>query len=368
MRVLHIFNELKFSGAEIMYVDAASIFQEKGCELTAMATGTNIGEYSTYFENAGYTVIHKPMPAIRNYFKRIVYYKNITKYLKENAYDVVHIHSSAARWGFAFCAWLANVKSVYTFHNVFKSRKITYPYHYLLRWSAKNIFKCTFHTISDSVYENELKYYFNKTNRIHNWYNSSRFYLPTLEEKVASRINLGIPEGALVLISVGGCSSVKRHSDIIKALSSILKKHPATIYLHLGKGSSENVEMTLSLELGVSKNILFCGNIKDVRAYLIAADIYLMPSKFEGISLTTIEAMACGVPCILYDVPGLRDFNKDLKTAILIEEDFTILAHEVIRLYGDIKKTQAITQNAFLNVTNSYNMKKNALDILKLYQ
>jgi len=367
MRVLHIFNELKFSGAEIMYVDAASIFQEKGCELTAMATGTNIGEYSTYFENAGYTVIHKPMPAIRNYFKRIVYYKNITKYLKENSYDVVHIHSSAARWGFAFCAWLANVKSVYTFHNVFKSRKITYPYHYLLRWSAKNIFKCSFHTISDSVFENELKYYFNKTNKIYNWYGDHRYYPSSVGEKLATRIELDIDEEAFVLISVGGCSPVKRHSDIIKALPIILKKHPNALYLHLGKGISENAEMKLAQELGVSEHILFCGNVTNVRTYLIAADIYLMPSKFEGIPITTIETMATGIPCILYDVPGLRDFNKDAKTAILIEEDFTILAQEVIDLHGDTKKIQAITQSALLNVANLYNMKKNALNIFNLY-
>jgi glycosyltransferase involved in cell wall biosynthesis len=368
MRVLHIFNELKFSGAEIMYADAASIFKEKGCELTAMATGTNIGEYSTHFENAGYVVIHKPMPTIKNYFKRIGYYKNITKYLKENDYDVVHIHSSAARWGFALCTWLANVKSLYTFHNVFKSRKITYPYHYLLRWSAKVIFKCTFHTISDSVYDNELNYYFNKTNKIYNWYGDHRYYPSVVGEKLATRIELGIDEEALVLISVGGCSTVKRHTDIIKGLPIILKKHPNTLYLHLGKGSSENAERKLAQELGVSEHILFCGNVTNVRAYLIAADVYLMPSKFEGIPITTIETMATGIPCILYDVPGLRDFNKDAKTAILIEEDFTVLAQQVIDLYGDTKKIQAITQSALLNVTNLYNMKKNALDILKLYQ
>lgn len=367
MKVLHIFNELKFSGAEIMYADAASIFQENGCELTAMATGTNIGEYSTHLENAGYIVIHKPMPKIKNYFKRIGYYKNITKYLKENDYNVVHIHSSVARWGFALCARLASVKSVYTFHNVFKSKKLTYPYHYLLRWSVKNIFKCTFHTISDSVHNNELNYYFNKTTKIYNWYGDHRYYPAAVGEKSTTRMELGIEEEALVLISIGGCSPVKRHTDIIKALPIILKKHPNILYLHLGKGVTENTEMKLAQELGVSQHVKFCGNVNNVRSYLIASDIYLMPSRFEGIPITTIEAMATGIPCILYDVPGLRDFNKDAKTAILIEEDFTTLAQQVIHLYCDTKKIQDITQSALLNVTNLYNMKINALDILKLY-
>lgn len=48
MRILHVLNELKFSGAEIMYVDAASIFQTLGGELSVVATGNEQGEYSPY--------------------------------------------------------------------------------------------------------------------------------------------------------------------------------------------------------------------------------------------------------------------------------------------------------------------------------
>lgn len=72
----------------------------------------------------------------------------------------------------------------------------------------------------------------------------------------------------------------------------------------------EEVEIELAAGLGVRNNVRFCGNRKEVRMFLVAADIYVMTSKYEGISITTIEAMACGVPAILYDVAGLCDFNK----------------------------------------------------------
>ena len=367
MKVLHILNELKFSGAEIMYVDAAPFFQEKGCELSVMATANEVGEYAPYFEQAGYQVYHYPMPSLKKYANRIKFYSQIIKFLKKEKFNVVHIHSSASMWGFAFCAWLTNTKSVYTFHNVFPTHFYTYPYHVLLRWSAKYIFRCKFQTISDSVYNNEAILYHNTTTKIYNWYGNKRYYPATLEEKNNIRKNLGIEPNALVVISVGGCSTVKRHSDIIQALPLVLEKIPNTIYLHLGKGVTEEDEKKLAITLGVEEKVWFCNNQQFVRDYLIASDIYLMPSRFEGIPITTIEAMACAIPAILYDVPGLRDFNKEGENSLLIPEDYKILAEKIIYIHKNPLIASLISEAARNFVNQNFNMHKNVDKIFELY-
>ena len=367
MKVLHIFHELKYSGAEIMYVDAAPLFQEKGCELAVMATAKELGEYAINFEKAGYSVLHVPMPILKKYFKRLAYYQTIIALLKNKKYDVIHIHSSSAMWGFALCAWLTNTKSVYTFHNVFPTHFYTHPYHILLRWSAKCLFRCRFQTISDSVYNNEVKLYHNSTTKIYNWYSNKRYFPTTPAEKKSSRLELGIDPNALVVISVGGCSTVKRHSDIIKALPLVLEKIPNTIYLHLGKGDTEEEEKNLSISFGVEKKVWFCNNQQEVRKYLIAADIYLMPSRFEGIPITTIEAMACAIPAILYDVPGLRDFNKDGVNSLLISEDFRVLAEKIVFLYENPLEATIIAKSAINFVNKNFNIKKNVTKIFELY-
>jgi hypothetical protein len=130
MKVIHILYELKFSGAEIMYVDAAFLFQQKGCELTVLATAPELGEYAPYFERVAYKVLHRPYPPLKNYLRRLKYYWNFNCFLKNEKIDVVHIHSSECLWGIAFATWIAKKRSVYTFHNVFPSRKITYIYHF----------------------------------------------------------------------------------------------------------------------------------------------------------------------------------------------------------------------------------------------
>jgi glycosyltransferase involved in cell wall biosynthesis len=367
MKVLHILHELKYSGAEIMYVDAAPLFQEKGCELTVMATANELGEYAINFEKAGFSVLHMHMPILKKYLKRIAYYKKVIAVLKSGKFEVVHIHSSIAMWGFAMCAWLTKTKSVYTFHNVFPTHFYTYPYHVLLRWSAKYLFNCSFQTISDSVYNHEAKLYHNSTTKIYNWYGSNRYFPAVSEEKNNVRVELGIDSNTLVVISVGGCSSVKRHSDIIQALPLVLEKIPNAIYLHLGKGEAEEEEKKLAINLRIEDKVWFCNNQRDVRKYLIASDIYLMPSRFEGISITTIEAMACAIPSILYDVPGLRDFNKNGENSLLIPEDFKFLAENIVYLYENPIKASIIAESARNFVNQTFSIEKNVAKIFELY-
>jgi glycosyltransferase involved in cell wall biosynthesis len=367
MKVLEIFHELKFSGAEIMYVDAASFLREKGCELTAMATGSNVGDYISHFEQAGYNIIHKSYPARWNFIGRLRYWLSFIRLIKNEAFDVIHIHSHSLMWEMAFAARLAKKQSVFTFHSVFPSHFYSYPYHRFQRWSAKKIFGCKFQSISDSVHDHELTFYNNKTNKINNWYGNNRFYPANKEEKTEVRKELDISSDALVLITVGGCSSNKRHSEVIKALPRIIEDSPSVVYLHLGVGEMEENEVQLATKLKVNGHIQFCKNQSDVRKYLIASDIYIMPSEHEGMPITTIEAMASGIPAILYNVPGLRDFNKYGEHSLLIPEDYELLAYSVIYLHLHPDVSNRLSNNAIEFVNKTYNLQTNVSEIFKLY-
>lgn len=366
MKILHILYELKYSGAEVMYVAAAPIFKELGCELAVINSAKKLGEYAPSFENAGFKVYHLPYP--KGLLKRINYYRKLRLLIKREKYDVLHIHNSAMKWGGAVCAWSAGIKSVYTFHNVFKSNWYSYFYHIWLRWSAKYLFGCTFQTIGESVYWNEKKHYLNDTVKVYNWYNNLRFVPAIPGEREMFRKGLEISKDALTIISVGGCSPIKRHNEIVIAFTEILRKYPDAIYLHLGEGVSLEEEKALAKELNIKENIRFCGNQKDVRKYLISSDMYIMSSQHEGVPITTIECMGCKVPAILYDVPGLRDFNKEKECSLLIPEDSHILAQSVMELYENKEKQTELTNNAKQFVDTYFNMEKNVKEIFELYQ
>lgn len=366
MKILHILHSLKYSGAEIMYAGAADEFKKRGCELVVMASAEDLGDYAPVFKASGYEVVHYPYP--NNILSRWIYYFRMVRYVKDNNIDVIHIHSSAMKWGMSMVAKIAGIKSIYTFHNCFVSRPITKLWHSWLRWSAKNVFGCKFQTISDSVYANELNYWHNTTTKIYNWYNNTRFYPSLSGEKEQLRKEFGIPQDAIVLISVGGCSHIKRHSEIINILPELRKKHPNIIYLHLGEGMDTNDEIKMSEENLTKDIIRFIGNTQEVRKYLIASDIYLMTSKFEGIPITTIEAMACKIPAVLYDVAGLRDFNKESECAVIVKPEQSALMEGIESVISSPEIRVRHITNAYELVTSKFYMPTNTEKIFQLYQ
>lgn len=366
MKIVHVFNELKFSGAEKMYVEAAKLFQDKGCELIAVATGNQIGEYSTFFKDAGFTLFHLPIPNLKEHpVQFIKYVISFSKFLKKEKVSLLHIHVNQKFWWYALSSKIAGIRSIRTVHNIFiNSKKIYWLKYWFERWSSKLCFGLVFQSIGDSVEKNELRYC-NKTTKIYNWYSPS--FLPgTLSEKTEIREKLSILEGKFVIISVGGCSNIKSHTEIIKCLP-VLSNNIDILYLHLGSGSTECEEIDLATNLGVINKIRFEGNKDNIRDYLIASDVYVMSSKFEGLSIASIEALAVGVPAIVYNNPGVKDVIVNGYNGFLIEPEYHLLSQKIELLFMNPTMRIEMGTAATSYCEENFSMKKNAERIFKLY-
>jgi glycosyltransferase involved in cell wall biosynthesis len=369
MKVLHIFNEINFSGAEIMYATAASFFREEGIELIALGTGPNFGSFIEQFKDAGIQIFHRPLNIkSKNPFYIFNYMSGIIKFVKYNNIDVIHVHRSNVFWYFSLCGYLTNKKTISSRHSVFKSRKISWLKHYFLRLTARKLFKLTFHSIGESVYLNELNYYKNPSIRINNWYDSTKFF-PAIDsnEKSLARENLNINKSAFVIISTGACTINKNHADIIRTLS-ILKDRTEVIYMHLGIGDLMQQEKALADALGVSENVLFLNNRVNVRDYLIASDVFVMTSKLEGLGNASIEAMACGLPIVLYNSPGLRDLIQNDDNGLLVDPDYKILAEGITKVLQNPLLTRQRALNALNHVKQNYCMPICVSKISQLYR
>ena len=88
MKILHVLYELKFSGAEIMYVDAADEFRSLGCELYVINSAERLGKYADMFKDAGYKVYHLPCPS--GLITRWSYCQQIVRLVKKEGIDVIH--------------------------------------------------------------------------------------------------------------------------------------------------------------------------------------------------------------------------------------------------------------------------------------
>lgn len=369
MRVLHIFHEIKYSGAEIMYANAAPLFHQHGIEMIALSTGKEVGDFADHFRNVGIIVNHRNLP--NNKYNPIFlfkYFKKILYYIKEENIDVIHIHRASFFWFFTLTGWLSGKRTIRTVHSVFKHGKFTWLKGYLERLTARKLFGLTFHTIGESVYQNELNYYKNSSVKVNNWVDSKKFYPAISEnERLKMRDKLGLPQNKFIIISCGSCTCGKNHHDTIRAFAEI-KDQVDCLYIHLGKGQTEQEEKQMAASLNVADRIMFLGNKDNVRDYLIASDVYVMSSKFEGLSGAALEAMACAKPSILYNSPGLRDLVHNNDNGFLVNHAFNEIAEKIIVFIKAPELLQEMGVNAYNHVSENYSMKKGVEGVISLYK
>ncbi len=127
-------------------------------------------------------------------------------------------------------------------------------------------------------------------------------------ERVALRRRLGLPIDRAILVVVGRLIPAKGVDALVEALG-LLDETPATL-LVIGDGPERNRLEQMASRIP-HERVRFLGIRDDVGDLLGAADIYLSASHSEGTSIALIEAMACALPCVVADAPGLRDLVSD---------------------------------------------------------
>ena len=108
-----------------------------------------------------------------------------------------------------------------------------------------------------------------------------------------------------MLLSAGELNENKNHQIIIRALAKL--NNPKVHYAIAGEGEKKEYLIGLANELGVSEQVHLLGYRKDMPELNHTADVFCFPSIREGLPVSPIEAMACGLPIIAGDNRGTRD-------------------------------------------------------------
>lgn len=118
-----------------------------------------------------------------------------------------------------------------------------------------------------------------------------------------------IPEETFLLLSVGELNRNKNHRIILHALAQLAD--PTVHYLICGKGPLQSDLTELSVRLGISGQVHFLGYRGDVADIYRQADVFVLPSYREGLSVASLEAMYCGLPLITSRVRGSADYLQE---------------------------------------------------------
>lgn len=364
MKVLHIFAELKPSGGEAMMLSAAPIWLEEA-EMHLLSTGDVIGAFADKLSAAGYVIHHIPFK------KNFAFFIAVARLLRSEQFDIVHMHTERASIWFSFTARLALGRSIgliRTVHHIFKfegwlrSRKL------LERFLMRRLLRVSLISNSPSGKRNELTRFQSDNVLIPNWYDDKYYYAATDEQRKRSRAMLNYPRDTCVFLSLGGNWAYKNYSMIVEAMA-LLPRDVRALYIQVGVQGPGNPLEALARQMGVTDRVRCMGVVDDVKIYLDAADVYVMPSSEEGFGVAAVEAMACALPAILSDVEALCDFRGVIPGISYIKPNPEEIAAAMSRLSKLTESNRRqIGHSNSLEVKKHFGTGVGAVSYLQLYQ
>lgn len=131
-------------------------------------------------------------------------------------------------------------------------------------------------------------------------------YYPAWYKK---RLEFGFCASDTVVIAVGRLDRNKNHKTILQAVEKI--KDPSIQLVLCGDGEERSVLEKQVKKLDIEKQVHFLGNRSDMKELYAMSDVFVLASYREGLSRSIMEAMICGLPCIVSDIRGNRDLIED---------------------------------------------------------
>jgi glycosyltransferase involved in cell wall biosynthesis len=211
-------------------------------------------------------------------------------------------------------------------------------------------------------------YYPDRIKRVPNGVDMKQFF--TAAEKDALRGNLGLPVDKKIVLYSGRLINRKGFDLALAAWPRIQAAYPAARLVVIGGGSKKSVGALEQLEAEMGGNtIIYVGSVPDPAPYLAAADVYLFPSRREGLPNALLEAMSCGCACVAADIGGCVDLITADKTGLLFPaEDAEAMAAAAVRLLRDESLAQMVGQGAHALIAAEYEIHSVAQRLAALYR
>jgi glycosyltransferase involved in cell wall biosynthesis len=192
------------------------------------------------------------------------------------------------------------------------------------------------------------------------------------EDKLETELPAAIhatPAATPVVAVVAGLNNQKGHRYLFEAIPSVARRHPQILFLLVGDGHLRESLKTLARELGISRHVEFLGMRHDVPSILQMSDLFVLPSLFEGMPLSVLEAMAAGKAVVATDVDGTKEVVVDGETGYLVPpRNAEQLARRIDDLLSDDDRRRLFGKQGRERVATTFTTEKMAHAYALLYQ
>lgn len=320
MKIMQVIPYFCFGGAETMCENLTYALRDMGHDVMVVSLYDEQTPIARRMEEAGVRIRYLD----KKLGLDISMIPKLMKIMRQEKPDVVHTHLDVIKYAVA-AAKLSGVKHcVHTVHNVAheeaegRLQKIINTIYFKLGWSVPV-------ALSPEVRNTVLSFYGLDENRVPMIFNGVDL------NKCLPKTSYALSEPA-VLLHIGRFNEQKNHKGLLEAFSLIVQSCPNCCLQLVGDGDLQEDMKTYAKTLGVQEKVSFLGSQTNIYPFLQEADIFLLPSKFEGMPMTIIEAMGTGLPIVASAVGGVPDMLEDHTSGILIPCEPEATAHAVLEL------------------------------------
>ncbi len=252
-------------------------------------------------------------------FKVIKSSRQLNKLLVHNSFKLIHCHTPLAGVVSRIVAHRRKVNVIYTahgFHFYNGAPLVNWIFYYpiekfLSRWTDILI------TITKEDFERAVnKFHAKRVEYVSGVGIDVSKFMINGNERNQIRYSLGLQDDDIMLLSVGGLDNNKNHQVVIKSIK--LLNNSKLRYFIAGIGPLKDYLLDLITKCHIENNVKLLGYRTDIPKLLNAADVYILPSKREGLNVSLMEAMASGLPCICGRIRGNVDLIQQPSGGFLV--------------------------------------------------
>ncbi|MBJ6801430.1 glycosyltransferase [Geomonas propionica] len=347
INILHTIDTTGPGGAEAVFLDLVRRLDEKEfCNFVAIR---GPGWVNDELLKLGVSPIYINSKGSLSF----AYLWQLVRCIREYRIDVVQSHLLGANLYASLAGMLCRVPVVATFHgyvDVQSNERFARVKSFIINTGASFLVYVSENL--RSFYVDQRGFRRDKSVTIHNGVDTSR-YCPCVDNSI--RTSIGLTEEDILVGSVGNIRTAKGYEYLLNAARRVVDCNPRFHFAVAGGGGGGLRDKLLQLrkDLMLENNFFFLDYQPDVATFLNNLDIFVLPSVTEGFSISTLEAMACGVPVIATRSGGPEEIIQDGETGFLVKPcDAQTLATAIVDVYGASSKAKTCAAKA-LDVAKS---------------
>ena len=363
IKILHLIDTTGPGGAETVFVQLCTLLDKQQYEPCVIISGPGWVYDSLVAQGISPYIINAKKGFNFSYLREIL------QLVKHKNINLIQAHLFGASVYAAIVGLISRKPVVATLHgavDISHDERFIFLKRLILKWGVKSLVVVSVQLASEIA--NRIKFKQNRINVIHNGVDLDKF---RLQKSGRLRKKYNIPDNSIVLGCVGNIRKAKGYPYLLNACAILKAKKLEFNLIIAGEGKGplyEELQIQLK-KLNLVDDIFFEGFVSDVPEFLSNIDIFVLPSISEGFSITTVEAMASGLPIVATRSGGPETILLDRETGLLVPpESGESIAAGIELLMKTPDLCTAMSKKAKAEAKNKYSLQKMINHYHGLYQ